>query len=129
MRSWLEKCLCIVAILGVLDGPLMLAQGWAWMNMLLDRAPEMGVSGALESTFSGEKPCSRCCAIEKQRQENEEKAPVPELRVVAKYVPATWSYQRLPIPITGAHVAVPISRNLAPEQRSEPPSLPPPRLG
>lgn len=129
MRSWLEKCLCIVAILGVLDGPLMLAQGWAWASMLLERTPQMGVSGALESTFSGEEPCSRCCAIEEQRQEHEREAPVPELRLMAKYVPVTWRYQRLPIPVTGAYVAMSTDCNLTPARRNDPPSLPPPRVG
>lgn len=129
MRGWLEKCLCIVAILGVLDGPMMLVQGWAWMNMLMDRTPEMGVSAALDSTFSGKNPCSMCCAIEQQRQDREEEAPVPEIRPIAKYVPVTWSYQRLPIPNTGAHVPVPIDGNLAPDQLNDPPSLPPPQRG
>ncbi len=42
MPEWLGKCLCVVAILGVFDGHLMLAQSWAWMTMARERTPQLG---------------------------------------------------------------------------------------
>ncbi|MBT8036348.1 MAG: hypothetical protein KJO21_02270 [Verrucomicrobiae bacterium] len=85
MPKWLGKCFCMVAILGVLDGHLMLAQTWAWMTMLQDRAPELGVGEAIGSTFSGDAPCPMCCSIKEKRQEKERDAPVPESQPTMKF--------------------------------------------
>ncbi|MGB1873896.1 MAG: hypothetical protein ACPIGG_08585 [Akkermansiaceae bacterium] len=106
MRSWLGKTLCVIAIIGIVEGHLMVAQSWAWMSMLYERAPEMGVAEAMNSTFSGSAPCSMCCAIAEQQQEQEKEAPVPESRTLAKYIPVSWergcilmppAAQRLPV--------------------------------
>jgi hypothetical protein len=90
----LGKCLCIVAAVGILDAHLMVAQTWAWMSMIYDRAPQEGVSAALDSTldstFSGDAPCAMCCAIERERRDTQEQAPIPELKPAAKFAPVSW---------------------------------------
>jgi len=44
--------------------------------MLRDRTPEMGLSKALDSTFSGEQPCEICLAIIEAAQQEQEEQPV-----------------------------------------------------
>ena len=87
MPVWVRKCLCLVAVVGLVDGHLLVAQSWAWLTMLQDRAPEQGVVEALDSTFSGDAPCPMCCAIQEERQEKQEQAPIPESEPMAKYPP------------------------------------------
>lgn len=91
MVRWLGKCLCLVAALAVTDAHLILVQGWAWSNMLQDRAPERGVAEALESTFSGAEPCPMCCAVQEERHEEQEEAPVPESDPTMKWIPTSAS--------------------------------------
>lgn len=129
MRSWLGKTLCIIAIIGVVEGHLMLAQSWAWMSMMFERAPEMGVAEAMNSIFSGSAPCSMCCAIAEQQQEQEKETPVPESRTLAKYIPVTGEYRCLPIP--PAAIWLPVTEELSPmvyPWLQSPPSPPPRRV-
>lgn len=127
MRSWLGKTLCVIAIIGVVEGHLMLAQSWAWMSMMFERAPKMGVAEAINSTFSGSAPCSMCCAIAEQQQEQEKETPIPESRTLTKYIPVSWE--------RGCILMPPAVRRLSVTQRQKPivysrihsPPTPPPR--
>ena len=123
----LGKCLCIVAAVGVLDAHLMVAQTWAWMSMIYDRAPQEGVSAALDSTFSGDAPCAMCCAIEQERGDTQQQAPIPELKPTAKFAPVSWSAVDLVFPPVSIHV--PLSREVQVMVlgRQDEPPLPPPR--
>jgi hypothetical protein len=128
MPNWIGKCLCIVAAIGVLDGHLMVAQSWAWFTMVQDRAHEMGVSEALDSTFSGDAPCPMCCAIQEERQEKEEQAPVPESKSTAKYLPASQNTGFVFFSPKEGFQSRAIDRvDLMPSRQETPPS-PPPQL-
>jgi len=129
------KCLCIVAAMGVLDGHLMLAQSWAWITMIHDRAPQQGVSApqqgvtaALDSTFSGDAPCSMCCAIVQERQQKDEQAPIPESKPTAKFTPAMWSRAFLLIPPAHTYLSLLMDRKLMPDAQREAPPSPPPKI-
>ena len=98
MIRWFGKGLCILAALAVVDAHMMLVQGWAWGTMLQDRAPERGMSGALDSTFSGAEPCPMCCAVQEERHEEQEEAPVPEANPTVKWIPAVVAECKLCIP-------------------------------
>jgi len=126
MPNWLGKCLCIVAAIGVLDGHLMVAQSWAWITMVQDRAPEQGITEALDSTFSGAAPCSMCCAIQEERQEKEEQAPVPESKTSAKYPPASQNTGYIFFsPKEGFQSRSIDPVDLMPNRQESPPSPPP----
>jgi len=129
MLKGLGKCLCIVAAMSVFDGHLMVAQTWAWVNMINDRVSAQGVSAALDSTFSGDAPCAMCCAIEQERQDREEEAPIPESKPTAKFSPTMWANQTALFPPVASHVLMTPDLDLVPAgQRARPPS-PPPRFG
>lgn len=117
-------------MVGLFDVHLMVAQSWAWATMINDRVPEQGIEAALESTFRGEKPCPLCRSIrkEKQRKQQDEPAPLPEQRPIAK---ACTLASSCPIRcIQPAYIRLPVLlRDLAfPEHEIEQPDSPPPRL-
>ncbi|MGJ8694847.1 MAG: hypothetical protein ACSHYF_00885 [Verrucomicrobiaceae bacterium] len=69
------RALCILAIV-VLSGLDQAAvQTYAWASMLNDRAPNMGLTEALNSTFSGDQPCEVCCALAELTEKEQENAP------------------------------------------------------
>ncbi len=124
---WIGKCLCLLAALGVLDGHLALAQSWAWLTMLQDRTPEQSLSGAIESTFSGDAPCPMCCAIQKERQKKEQESPLPELKPTAKFPPTMLGHSVALSPRAKLHIGLPIYLTGNSPSRYERPPSPPPR--
>ena len=125
----LGKYLCLVAIVGLFEGHLMMAQSWAWITMLQDRAPVQGITTALETTFSGNAPCSICCAVQQERQDREKEAPVPESKPAAKYAPSISANRLMLFPPASSHLLIASNLERAPVgQRARPPS-PPPRVG
>lgn len=128
MPNWLGKCLCIVAALGVLDGHLMVAQTWAWLTMLQDRAPEQGVVDALDSTFSGDAPCPMCCAIQELKQEKEEQAPIPESQPTSKYSPVSHARLLVFSPPLGEYVSRVFEELYPVLRRLDAPPSPPPQI-
>ncbi|MGB0991875.1 MAG: hypothetical protein ACPG32_05340 [Akkermansiaceae bacterium] len=131
MPSWLGKCLCIVAAITIFDGHLAVVQSWAWASMLWDRSPEMGLSEAVDSTFSGEQPCPLCCAVQEERQgqqERDSQAPTTESRHVLKHlVPVTDCSCRLPTPIS-KFSPIEVVLILPQTSRADRPPSPPPRF-
>jgi hypothetical protein len=128
MPKWLGKFLCIVAILGVFDGHFMLAQSWAWMTMLQDRAPEQGVVEAIDSTFSGDAPCPMCCAIQEKRQEKEREAPVPESQPTVKFPPVPYVGAILWVPSVGNYIPRVADASAMVVSRVDAPPSPPPQV-
>lgn len=129
MLKGLGKCLCIVAAVGVLDAHLMVAQTLAWMSMVYDRAPQEGVSAALDSTFSGDAPCAMCCAISQERQDKQEQAPIPESEPTAKFPPASWSHADLVFPPVSTYLPPLRDMEIVVLARQDEPPLPPPQVG
>ena len=127
MTRWFGKCLCILAALAVTDSHLMFVQGWAWGTMLQDRTPERGVSEALESTFSGEEPCPMCCAVQDERHEEQEEAPVPESNPTVKWVPVDSAGCEIRVPGVLCHRARGADSGWLLTVRRSSPEVPPPR--
>lgn len=126
MPNWLGKCLCIVAAIGVLDGHLMVAQSWAWITMMQERAPEQGMTEALDSTFSGDAPCPMCCAIQEKRQEKEEQVPIPESDPMVKYLPESRRVRIALFPPAGGFQSLVFDvMGMMPSRQDAPPSPPP----
>jgi hypothetical protein len=125
--KWLGKCLCVVAALSILDTHLMVAQAWAWANMINDRVPQEGVSAALDSTFSGDSPCAMCCAIKQERQDKQQQAPIPESEPTAKFAPVSRSAVDLVFAQVSIHVPLSREVQVVVLGRQDKPPLPPPR--
>lgn len=97
----------------------------AWTGMFLGHASEESWSGALVQTFDGQHPCALCLAIEEGRAAEkaaEETMPVRKLEWVTAggaLVPLT-----LLAPATARYLfRSPVTLG------SEPPPVPPPRMG
>jgi len=63
-----------LAMFSIAGGHWAVLQTVAWAQMLRDYSQESGFAAAVTQTFSGERPCTMCKSIEKNRQQ-EEKAP------------------------------------------------------
>ncbi len=101
-------------------------QVFAWGKMFIGYARTASVSAALEQTFDPEKPCALCCAVRKAKQQQESKAPPPEVRLRDKvlliFQPVVVLLARVPDKnIWRCHEVAPLSAG-----RAEPP-VPPPR--
>ena len=55
--------------------------------MINDRAPEVGLTEALDSTFSGDEPCELCLAIAAAAQKDQEKTPLENSSSPPHYQP------------------------------------------
>lgn len=107
----------------------MVAQTWAWMQMMNDRVPLQGISAALDSTFSGDSPCGMCCAIAQERQEKQEQAPVPESEPSVKFFPVSWNTVCIVFPPASIHLPLLLEASRRILGREDGPLLPPPQLG
>lgn len=105
----------------------MIAQSWAWVTMVQDRATERGVSEALESTFSGAEPCSLCEMIQEQRQEQKQQVPVLETDPLGKYCPIARERAIKITPHIGNYVTRVKAHRFRAISRSDAPAIPPPR--
>lgn len=119
----------MVAALSILDTHLMVAQTWAWVNMINDRVPQQGVAAALDSTFSGDSPCAMCCAIAQERQDKQEQAPIPESEPTTKFPPASWSHADLVFPPASTYLPPLRDMEIEVLARQDEPPLPPPQVG
>ena len=123
----LGRLLAFLGILTLADLPLAGWQAYAWLAMIQDRAPSMGLQDALADTFSGESPCTHCLAIRKAKKQKKETPPLPENRDPAK--PAATSPARLAaalFPPQRAHWPPPASSPAPPARPAKVP-LPPPQ--
>lgn len=64
--------LLLLALLRISGGDLLLVQGYAWAEMLIERAGQDGLEQAMESTFSGDAPCEKCLCISQEKKERED---------------------------------------------------------
>ncbi|TLD69157.1 hypothetical protein FEM03_18835 [Phragmitibacter flavus] len=67
-RSPIATFLLIVALLRLVGGDLAVLQVAAWSQMIVTRAPVMGVAEAVTTTFDGAHPCQMCTAIQQTRE-------------------------------------------------------------
>ena len=74
MRRIVGITMMFLAMFSIAGGHWAVLQTVAWAQMLRDYSQESGFASAVTQTFSGERPCSMCKSIEKNRQQ-EEKAP------------------------------------------------------
>ena len=87
----LGRLLCLLAALAVLEGPHLALQAYAWCTMVSERAPVLGFEEAVAETLSGQRPCEKCLALEKEREKKSEQAPVPETRQHCELAPVVFA--------------------------------------
>ena len=95
--------------------------------MLHDRAPERGIVEAVDSTFSGDEPCPMCQAVQEEKQQQREEAPIPETESSFKLIPVKSGEVVLLIPVSvfvkrvsvnkGLHVKLVVAPETPPPDR------------
>ena len=129
LTSLARHALFSLTALCVIDGHLFLGQSVAWLAMLGQRAPEIGLQEAVADTFTGGSPCEICLAIQEEREDRREEAPVPESRTELKYAPVVApSITRIPAAPDTAGVGAG-ERLTFPRSRIDEIPTPPPQLG
>lgn len=68
----LLRNLLAVSLLLLMQGPAVLLQEVAWVNMLISYSQEGGLRRGVIETFDGAHPCGLCKTVEKMRQQNDE---------------------------------------------------------
>jgi hypothetical protein len=94
----------ITALLLVLlmQGPAMLVQEVAWVNMLVIYTQERGLKRGVIETFDGDHPCEMCKTAEKIRQQSEDpKGPAAPLQTRPNLA---WGAMMIPAGIIQAPV-------------------------
>ncbi len=66
--TFLRKLTALLLAL-LMQGPAMLVQEVAWVNMLVTYTQERGLKRGVIETFDGEHPCELCKTAEKMRQQ------------------------------------------------------------
>lgn len=122
-------CALLVFLLG--QGPWMLLQGVAWVEMMQDAERGATLVERAGSTFSGTAPCELCLVVQsglhgETGEEETPQAPAPrdDLRLVYLYLsPGT-------LDAPGVHVLSFVTGGLLPGSAvADPPLVPPPILG
>jgi len=57
------RLIAITLVLVFGGGHLVIGQAVAWAIMLVERSQTMTMAEAMDSTFSGDEPCARCCQV------------------------------------------------------------------
>jgi hypothetical protein len=68
-RSPIATVLLVFALLRLAGGDLAMLQVAAWSQMIVTRAPVMGVAEAVTTTFDGAHPCKMCTALQQTREQ------------------------------------------------------------
>jgi len=110
----------------LLAGNAAMVQAVAWATMLASRSASLGWSAAVESTFSGAKPCHLCLAAKSLREQPQPTTPAPEVKLVVMLAaPAPVLMKSLP-PAEDEMIAPTVSC-VQPAGHSPAPEPPPPR--
>ncbi len=116
--------LLIAAMFCALGGHWLVLQTVAWGGMIVDYSRSAGFSVAVGRTFDGQHPCQMCKSIEKTRQtEKKQDAVVMEMKLDVFHEAA----RTLVWPVMSFWQQSVVDSS--PLARSEPPSVPPPRIG
>jgi hypothetical protein len=118
----------VILCFALLLGNAACLQVVAWVGMVATRTVEQGLPAAVESTFSGKRPCQMCrVVVALERQGDAARDPSPSMKktmkidlvqpVVAVLVHGWSEYTRQPFPVDQRMPRAPV---VAPE-------LPPPR--
>lgn len=130
----LRKLLAIALIL-LMQGPAMLVQEVAWVNMLVSYTQERGLKRGMIETFDGKHPCELCKKAAKIRQQEQPQDPA-EKQMPAQRQRLAWAEMiasdllKMPV-ITGYDISVPIIACVARDsgKGADAPGSPPPEWG
>lgn len=127
LKTVLHKVLIACCALYLSGAHWVMMQTVAWTTMVVERSGEMGLPEAVESTFSGEKPCGMCKAIAHGKEEEQKQAPeIPLLKAFKEVQFVSSEAAVLPERrLLGAWTPVELEQSST--RRAEAPLLPPPR--
>ncbi len=127
--------LLAIALILLMQGPAMLVQEVAWVNMLVSYTQERGLKRGIIETFNGDHPCPLCKKAEQLRQQErphdpaEKQMPTQAPRLSwTEMVVNEWPY--IPV-ITGHDIAATVSTCIAYNLGigTDAPDSPPPEVG
>lgn len=72
---WLQRLLAVCLIL-LMQGPAMLVQEVAWVQMLAKYSQERGLKRGVVETFDGNHPCKLCLKASRMREDEGRKDPL-----------------------------------------------------
>lgn len=90
MRRIVGITMMFLAMFSIAGGHWAVLQTVAWAQMLRDYSQESGFATAVTQTFSGERPCTMCKSIEKNRQQEEKAPPLLKVDKKAEVFVAAW---------------------------------------
>jgi hypothetical protein len=70
----LFQCLVAIALIAAVGGHWAFLQSVAWVSMTIEYSRDGSVLEALQKTFSGEKPCRLCKAVDAGRKSERQQA-------------------------------------------------------
>ncbi len=97
------KCLLLILCSWLLVGPQFFLQLGAWSWMIANYSQESSLRVAIQETFSGERPCGMCKAIQESESNNS--------NLPANANPSAEELRLLPLPL--------ISLKLAPDESAD----------
>jgi hypothetical protein len=124
----LARLLCLLSALAVIEAPHWLAQAYAWGTMVRERTPAMGLEAAVADTLSGDHPCPKCLALQREREKKHERAPVEDSRLCLLIPPGTAADPAAFLPVRLATLPAAPSVGQGPSRWEDVPT-PPPRVG
>jgi hypothetical protein len=129
-RKLLAIALCLL-----MQGPAMLVQEVAWVNMLVSYTQERGLKRGVIETFDGNHPCSLCKKAAELRQQEQPHDPA-EKQLPAQRQRLAWAEmvasELLKIPVIHGHdISVSVIACTAddPGRGADAPASPPPEWG
>ncbi len=131
LRTSCQLILLGLAVLQIAGGHLGIAQGYAWVKMVVAYSQTDGLREGITKTFDGEHPCQLCISIQEERERESDQPETPRSPSDQKLGPIvlTLSQERLQ-PVqdeTEARSPVAWERALR-TQWSAQPKGPPPRV-
>jgi hypothetical protein len=105
--TFLRTITALLLIL-LMQGPAMLVQEVAWVNMLVTYTQERGLKRGIIETFDGEHPCEMCKTAQKLRQQSDN----PEEPAAPQKTRPNLAWGPMMIPAGRFQTPVPESRDL-----------------
>ncbi len=130
----LRQLLAVVLVL-LMQGPAMMVQEVAWVQMLVSYTRESGLKQGVIETFDGKHPCSLCKQAAELRQQEQPQDPA-EKRLPAQRQRLAWAEMiasellKMPV-ITGHDISTSIAARTARDsgKGADAPASPPPECG
>jgi hypothetical protein len=117
-----SKCLLVVLLTLSIGAHWGVLQSVAWMGMAFTYAQKAPLKEALIKTFDGQHPCNLCKFVQKGKTSEQKQESKLDLKKKDFFNSSVAAFYFSPLP------AISFAAPFPSPQRTEPPSLPPPRI-